>query len=160
MALDALCGHFGRVSAGCPQQQRPPGLRRAPRVLQATNTARLLQEYYDSGHAHPSIPLLIVSIIFSSAAFSTALGGRALPLEVVVHSRALRRAGLPPLRSHDLRHMAETLMHQAEGTAKSDSRNPRAIVGWDHYIHLRDSMRSPHDSSEFVCKMHGVEIGF
>lgn len=28
--------------------------------------------------------------------------------------RALRRAGLPPLRFHDLRHMAGTLMHEAE----------------------------------------------
>ena len=27
--------------------------------------------------------------------------------------RALRRAGLPPLRFHDLRHMAGTLMHEA-----------------------------------------------
>ena len=61
--------------------------------------------------------------------------------------RALRRAGLPPLHFHDLRHMAETLTHEAGGSAKSGSRDPRAYVGADHCIYLCDSMRHTHDDS-------------
>lgn len=41
---------------------------------------------------------------------------------------ALRMRGLPPLHFHD---MAETLMHEAAGSAISGSRDPRAYVGAD-----------------------------
>jgi integrase len=61
--------------------------------------------------------------------------------------RALRRAGLPPLRFHDLRHMAGTLMHEAgvplkraqEILGHASERTTLAI-----YTH---SMRRTHDDS-------------
>jgi integrase len=61
--------------------------------------------------------------------------------------RALRRAGLPPLRFHDLRHMAGTLMHEAgvplkraqEILGHASERTTLAI-----YTH---SMRRAHDDS-------------
>jgi integrase len=48
--------------------------------------------------------------------------------------RALRRAGLPPLRFHDLRHMAGTLMHEPGIPLK----RAQGILGHASERHARD----------------------
>jgi Phage integrase family len=76
----------------------------------------------------------------------TANKDRAILLRHILR-RALRRAGLPPLRFHDLRHMAGTLMHEAgvplkraqEILGHASERTTLAI-----YTH---SMRRTHDDS-------------
>jgi Phage integrase family len=72
--------------------------------------------------------------------------------------RALRKAGLPPLRFHDMRHLAGTLMSEAGGAAKAaqeilghaDVRTTLAI-----YTH---TMRSRHDdSADKMAQIAGLE---
>jgi Phage integrase family len=73
--------------------------------------------------------------------------------------RALRRAGLPPLRFHDLRHMAGTLMHEAgvplkraqEILGHASERTTLAI-----YTH---SMRRTHDdSADKIAALAGLSV--
>jgi integrase len=75
--------------------------------------------------------------------------------------RALRKAGLPPLRFHDLRHMAGTLMHEAgvplkraqEILGHASERTTLAI-----YTH---SMRRTHDdSADKIAALAGLSAPF
>ena len=61
--------------------------------------------------------------------------------------RALRRAGLPPLRFHDLRHMAGTLMHEAGVPLKRAQEILGHVSERTTLAVYTHSMRRTHDDS-------------
>jgi integrase len=71
--------------------------------------------------------------------------------------RALRRAGLPPLRFHDLRHMAGTLMHEAGVPLK----RAREILGHacertTLAIYTHSMRRTRDDSAHKIAELAGL----
>ncbi len=71
--------------------------------------------------------------------------------------RALRRAGLPPLRFHDLRHMAGTLMHEAGLPLK----RAQEILGHASErttlaIYTHSMRRTRDDSADKIAELAGL----
>lgn len=71
--------------------------------------------------------------------------------------RALRKAGLPPLRFHDLRHMAGTLMHEAGVPLK----RAQEILGHASErttlaIYTHSMRRTRDDSADKIAELAGL----
>jgi integrase len=73
--------------------------------------------------------------------------------------RALRRAGLPPLRFHDLRHMGGTLMHEAGVPLK----RAQEILGHASErttlaIYTHSMRRASDDAADKIAEMAGLSV--